>query len=79
MARSTSGKSCEYCSGKLKLYQRNQTTKLYVNTLCGRRLLEIEANDCPPFTKCMRRGKLIRAVFPIKFCPECGRQLERGG
>lgn len=72
-------KPCEYCNGKTTLYQRTNSTKLFMNTFGNAATLVTECVACPPYADCCMKDISANSVFRIKFCPECGRPLTEDG
>jgi predicted RNA-binding Zn-ribbon protein involved in translation (DUF1610 family) len=76
---------CPFCSGEKVLYQETTHTKLYLDTFGESRVLITECNPYPPYANCCMKGLSANSAFIIKYCPECGRDLntrtpkERGG
>lgn len=69
---------CKYCENGKTLYQKSRYGgRLYINTFGKARTLEVELKRCPPFADCCMKDIPISVVFLIKYCPECGRKLER--
>ena len=66
---------CEYCNGKINLYQHTHTTKLFMNTFREAATLVTECNGCPPYADCCMKGISMNSAFRISYCPECGRPL----
>lgn len=66
---------CEYCNKNEKLYYENRYGDLYINTFGNARTLEVKLKGCPPYAKCCLKDVPISIVYPIKYCPECGRKL----
>ena len=74
------GRNCEYCNPcnsipKLWSYTKNIT--LFINTVNGAQALQVVANGfCPTaMIMCPLYEVPCRMVVPMKFCPECGREL----
>ena len=77
-------KHCPFCGGEKVLYQSTTHTKLYINTFGKSRVLVTECNPCPPYANCSLKDISANSAFIIKYCPECGRDLdantkEKGG
>lgn len=69
---------CQYCESPERIkYYDNVYGDLYIGKFGTRKTLEIDITVCPPYAKCSRKGMNIRAVYPIKFCPECGADLRQ--
>ena len=68
-------KSCPFCSGKKALYQETTHTKLYIDTFGESRVLITQCNPCPPYANCSMKKISANSAFIIKYCPECGRDL----
>lgn len=66
---------CEYCNGKMTLYQHTNSTKLFMNTFGKAAKLVTECVACPPYADCCMKDISANSAFRIKFCPECGRPL----
>lgn len=66
---------CEYCNGKINLYQHTHTTKLFMNTFREAATLVTECMACPPYADCCMNGISANSAFKINFCPNCGRPL----
>ena len=67
---------CEYCNGKINLYQHTHTTKLFMNTFGEAATLVTESMACPPYADCGRNGNSANSAFKINFCPNCGAKME---
>lgn len=66
---------CEYCNGRRTLYQKTDSTKLFMNTFGMAATLVTECSSCPPHADCCMKDISTNSAFRIKFCPECGRPL----
>lgn len=67
---------CEYCNGKINLYQHTHTTKLFMNTFGEAATLVTECMACPPYADCCMNGISANSAFKINFCPNCGAKME---
>ena len=74
---------CRFCDGEKELYYENRYGDMYLSHFGKRKTLEVVPKGCPPFVKgCSHKGNIdigaVHIVFPINFCPECGKDLRIG-
>lgn len=70
---------CDFCDGKSK-YKSTYCDLEIVQELpfigTALRITNIH-KGCPKFTNCTNNENNINIIFPIKYCPECGKIINK--
>ena len=70
---------CQFCEcTNQTLYQQNTYGNLYFDHLGRNAVLVVKPTICPPYSTCSAKDVERALAFKIKYCPECGRQLQKG-